>query len=344
MSADRDWKLLLPASVRRFPPDLAAVIWVTVLTMLVVSVPVVRESVFRVLIGLAFVLFLPGYALVSALFPEDYSEDESEDENDGGRAGIDWVERLALGFGMSVAVVPLIGMVVSVTPWGLGFTPILLSLACFTVGCSLVAAARRRRLPEEERFTVPYREWIVTARETLYAARGNRTALLNVALALSMVLARGTFAYAIAAPQNAERYTQAYLLTEGNDGELVAANYPDEFVRGESESLVLGLENNEQETIEYTIVIQQQRLDGEGANATVAERQELDRFRMTLSHGETWHHEHRLTPTMIGEDIRLTYLVYKDDVPGDPTRENADETLHIWITVDYADEDEVADE
>ena len=65
------------------------------------SVPVVP----RTLLGLPLVLFLPGYALVSALFPS--------------REGLDDIERVALGFGLSLALIPLIVLGIEYSPWRL---------------------------------------------------------------------------------------------------------------------------------------------------------------------------------------------------------------------------------
>ena len=47
-------------------------------------------------LGLAMVLFLPGYTQIAALFSR-------KDDLDG-------IERIALSFGLSIAVVPLIGL------------------------------------------------------------------------------------------------------------------------------------------------------------------------------------------------------------------------------------------
>jgi uncharacterized membrane protein len=48
----------------------------------------------KIILGSVFVLFLPGFSLSYALFPK-------KDE-------IDWIERIALSFGLSIAVIPLL--------------------------------------------------------------------------------------------------------------------------------------------------------------------------------------------------------------------------------------------
>src|SRR5207245_4585088 len=54
------------------------------------------------LLAIVLVLFAPGYVLVAALFPRDVE--------------IDWIERIALSFGLSIAVVPLLGLFLNFTP------------------------------------------------------------------------------------------------------------------------------------------------------------------------------------------------------------------------------------
>lgn len=68
-----------------------------------IYVPVLNETPIRVLLALPLVLFIPGYSLIAALFPTD------ED--------LDLIERIALSFGLSIAVVPLIGLGLNYRLW-----------------------------------------------------------------------------------------------------------------------------------------------------------------------------------------------------------------------------------
>ena len=67
MDRGSDWWLLLPERVRRFPADLTATVVLTLLTIIVVLAPIIRDTPLRVVLGLPFVLFLPGYAFVAEL-------------------------------------------------------------------------------------------------------------------------------------------------------------------------------------------------------------------------------------------------------------------------------------
>ncbi len=126
------------------------------------------------------VLLLPGYVLVAALFP--------------GNAKIDWVERVALSFGLSVAVVPLLGLLLNFTPWGIRFAPIVVTITLFTVGVGYAAHWRRMRLPADQRLSLTVDFAIPDWKEHTRFDKG-----LTVALAASIVAAGGTLAYVVLA-------------------------------------------------------------------------------------------------------------------------------------------------
>ena len=83
----------------------------------------------RYVAGSILVLFAVGYATVEVLYP--------------GEGGLSDLERLALSIGLSLAVVPLIGLVLNYTPWGIRLGPVLTSLTLYTTAVSVVAAYRK---------------------------------------------------------------------------------------------------------------------------------------------------------------------------------------------------------
>jgi hypothetical protein len=88
--------------------------------------------ILRWIVGSAFVLFLPGLAVVYALFPEEKE--------------LDSIERIALTVGLSLAITPLIGLVLNYTPWGIRLNPIVVSLSMFTLAMATVATFRRYKI------------------------------------------------------------------------------------------------------------------------------------------------------------------------------------------------------
>lgn len=90
----------------------------------------------RYILGSVFVLWLPGYSLIKALFPTKE---------------LDNIERIALSIGMSLALVPITGLLLNYTPWGIRLTPITLSLLALTITLATVALIREQTAEEKER-------------------------------------------------------------------------------------------------------------------------------------------------------------------------------------------------
>lgn len=88
--------------------------------------------IFRWIVGSIFVLFLPGYVTIQALFPEGKE--------------LDSIERLALTIGLSLAITPLIGLLLNYTPWGIRLDPIVAALSIFTLSIALAATFRKYRI------------------------------------------------------------------------------------------------------------------------------------------------------------------------------------------------------
>ncbi|NIQ79815.1 MAG: DUF1616 domain-containing protein, partial [Anaerolineae bacterium] len=132
----------------------------------------------RIILGAPFVLFFPGYTLVAALFP-------GKDDPEG-------IERVGLSLGLSIAVLPLMGLALNYTPLGITLFSTLVSATLFMLVTCGIAYFRRGRLPAEERFVL---------RIELDVAGWRRGGLLDksltAALALSVVGALGTFLFVL---------------------------------------------------------------------------------------------------------------------------------------------------
>ncbi|MCW3999768.1 MAG: DUF1616 domain-containing protein [Candidatus Bathyarchaeota archaeon] len=85
----------------------------------------------RYVLGGVFVLFLPGFMLISALYPR------SEE--------LDMLERVALSIGLSLALVPLVGLGLNYTPWGIRLEPIVASMALLVEALALATVTRKFR-------------------------------------------------------------------------------------------------------------------------------------------------------------------------------------------------------
>ena len=287
----------------------------------------------RALLALGLVLFVPGYALVAALFPRSGTREG---------AGFDWRRppaivdgrldlpaRLALSFGTSVAFAPLIGLALAVTGRPLTTETVVGSLGGFAVVAMAVATVRRWRLPPEERYRVAV-AGTVRRIHTAIRTRSRRRVVLDLALAASIVLASAGLAYAVATPHEPAPDTEVALLTEDDGGEYVAADLPPALVHDEPTDLTLGVENHEGEQVEYSTVVVLERIDGDG---TVEESEEVIRFDAEVEDGITAYVDHQVVPGIVGEDLRLSYYVYAGSAPDEPSSETADRHLYIWVDV-----------
>lgn len=300
-------------------------------------------------VGLLFVLFAPGYALVAALFPAGGHSPLEARHGDGSSAahathdhgewalnrGIDWIERGALGFVLSLAVIPLHVLLVTLSPLAFGTTTVFAVITVWTIGMTVIAVSRRLSLPTDQRYGMTAAEFARRARQSLIGDGSRATILLNVVLVLAVVFALGSLSFALIDQPDAETYTDMALLTESVDGELTAADYPDSLAPSEEEQLFVRLENRERETTDYEVVVQLQDVEDTEDGAVVTDRTDVDRFSATLDHGESEIFERTMTipssPT--GDELRLLVLLYEDGVPDDPTQESAYRTLHIWVDV-----------
>jgi len=84
--------------------------------------------IFRWMAGLLFVLFVPGYVAVQALF---------------GFAKLDLFEQIPLSVGLSLTLAMFVGLLINYTPWGITLTPIVIALTTLTILLDIVAILRR---------------------------------------------------------------------------------------------------------------------------------------------------------------------------------------------------------
>lgn len=316
---------------------------------MIVFFPGVQNTSLRILFGFLFALFLPGYAFIAALFPHaNFSVEDSKNRNiksdipeETGTTdtfqnpqGINTIERVALSFGLSILIVALIGLILNFAPWGIQILPVISTISFFTVICAIIAAIRRQRLPKETRFAVSYLGWFNVLQTRFLDSSDQMDIVLDLVLIFGVLLAVSSVGYAVITAGNSSPYSEFYLLTENENEELVATGYPSEFDSTEGQVLVIGITNHEHKTVDYTVIVQLQRVETEGTEINVLERDELDRFQIRLLHNETWHHDHEIIPSMNGDDLRLTYLLYKGGVPEEPTQKNSYQNLYLWIDVE----------
>jgi uncharacterized membrane protein len=313
MAEEKRKPFKLHLEVRKRPDDLIACIALAL--VLVALVFLAPDSTARQILGLVFVLFLPGYAATAALFPEN-------DQIDG-------IERVALSFGLSIAIVPLIGLGLNFTPWGIRLDPILASVSGFIVGASLVAWYRRMRLPEDERFA------IVVNVELDFWNMPLVDKVLTIGIAVMLVASVVVLAWAGTTPRVGERFTQLALLGPGG----MATDYPRNLTVGEDARVLLSVKSFEHRTANYTVAIVLTNITD---NTTLVDTWSID-----------WGDVHSLTPYMaIAQNFTLEHLQYYNQtfdfevtaqgtwklqfllmIDGEPVSQEAYREVHLWLFV-----------
>jgi len=267
---------------------------IIILSLLLVPVVVLTHGALRIFLGVLFLLFFPGYALLAALFPRKDS--------------LDPFERVALSFVLSIAVVPLLGLILNYTPGGITLYPIIISIASFILINSVIGLYRRHQLPQEQKFE--FRPSI-KIKLPQWKQQGRLDKALTVVLVFSVIVAIGVLVYVVASPKTPEKFSEFYIL--GSEG--MAANYPRSLVLGESTAVTLGIINKEHQDTVYQVAV---TIDGEKVQ---------DIGPVNLAHKGKWESMVTITPNKAGTNQKVEFLLYKGE------RSEPYLTLRLWLDV-----------
>ena len=270
--------------------DLLLLNVITVLLVFIIAF--LPSNVLRILLGLPFVLLFPGYVLTAALFPRKNT--------------LDAVERLALSFGLSIALVSLIGLILNYTPWGIRLYPVLISLVILIIALSIATWYRRQRLADFERFAVSFRLNLAP-----WKGQSLVDKVISVILIAVVLGTVSTLGYVIATPKSGEKFTEFYIL--GLDGKAI--DYPGELKVGEQGRVLAGIINREHEDVNYRLEI---TINGVSSNALGP---------IVLQNEGRWEQEVNFIPTQIGDNQKVEFLLYKQG------QSEAYRAIHLWVNV-----------
>lgn len=287
--------------------DLITIIVLNIL--LVFFVFILNLDAIRIIIGLPILLFFPGYSLVAVLFTRKDS--------------IGPLERFTLSFGMSLFIVPGIGLILNYTPWGIRLLPIFVSLSIFIIAMCVVAFYLRSVLPEDERFKIGFANRLLArfmkksnSSETKFLTGVTKSTslldkALDIILAVTIVVTVGTLTYSILSKKSGEKFSEFYIL--GSEGK--AADYSTEVFAGDNVTVTLGIINREQSPSSYNFAITDNGTGIGGQNG------------INLCDDEMWEQLVSFVPDKIGDNQKIEFVLFKND-----------ETVpylmvHFWINV-----------
>ncbi len=281
--------------------DLSAIIVLSVLLALFIFL--VPDNPVRIVIGLPFILFFPGYALIATLFPE--------------RASLDLIERIALSFGVSIAIVPLIGFGLNYTPLGIRLVPILASIIVFNVVFCALALWRRSRTAE------PYEPFdpraLFGSIKRNFDAEGKVDKFLTVVLVLSILSSVIALVYVVSFPREGESFTEFYVL--GPDG--TASGYPHNLTVNQSAPVFIGIANHEHRTVNYTVEVWLSNITFADNTTLVNRLYFVESFSQTLDHipaniegnwTAQWERAYNVSVPITGQ-YKIWFVLLKDGAP-----------------------------
>jgi uncharacterized membrane protein len=282
--------------------DLILVFGLALAALVVASVPALSVTVARPIIGAIAVLFVPGYVFIAALFPQKTTLGN----------GV----RLALSFGVSIVIVPLLELALNYTRWGVRLGPTLVVLIVFTLVCVVVASVRRHQLPPEHRFAVNWPVWHHSD-DSEGARLGGSTfdRMLSVVLVIAIVASVAVASYALATPKPDEHFTEFYLLG-AND---TLGNYTTQYAVRVPSSATVVIVNHEARDVTYNLVVSE---NNSTQHAVIYSEQ------VVISDGQQWEKKIDLIPTLPGDNVKLDFALYADHMAADPYRD-----AHLWVNV-----------
>jgi len=274
--------------------------------ILILVIYALPDSALRIVIGLPFILFFPGYSALSVLFPE------SKD--------LEIIERVALSFGLSIAISPLVGFGLNYTPFGIRLAPILFSLAALNVALSVGGLYRR------DKAKAPYLPFdpavIWTKYSTQFKAEKGLDKVLTIVLVISILSSVIALVYVVAVPRQGESFTEFYILGPGGN----ATGYPRNLTVGQDASVIIGIANHEHRTVDYTVELWLVNMSFVDNVTQVHAMYFFDSFNVTLKHTDVdlegewqsqWELPYEFNVTKDG-NYKLWFLLYKNGAPALP--------------------------
>jgi uncharacterized membrane protein len=274
------------ASVRRQRIDLVVAVLVALAAFVLPEGPIPL----RTPLGLLAVLVVPGYALAAALFPTDEQ--------------IDFVERLALSVGLSIALIAVLALLLDPIPEGLSFPAIRTALTTVSASALVVGFVRRSTAP-------PARARAWGGRSAgRPAARPSRAARFTRWIVVANLLV-GALAYGTTVGQRPPYPTEFYVL--GPEGRLTG--YPREVALGDPVVFRLGVRQAQNENGTYQATVRR----GDTVLATLGP--------ISLGPGARWEQDVRVTADVAGPSQELTLELAR---PGGARPVRA---LRLWLDV-----------
>lgn len=288
--------------------DLFIIFLATIITIVFVVNPKLNETFLENIFVFILILFIPGYSLITALYPR--------------KNNLDNIERVALSVGLSIGLAALFGLLLKyyllkdffnlikfthIT--NLNYISLTIILSSFTLIMLLIAFIRRRRVPESEKFYVNFGGFTNSIKGQ-FEGESRTSKILSIILIITILLAISTTAYIILKPKQGESFTEFYIL--GPNGQ--ASDYPTNLTVGQNGTVIIGIVNHEYQTANYELVVR--------SNGTIMSQQNI-----SLTNGNQTQIPYSFTAGSVGYK-NIEFLLYKL-----PDTTNVYRSLHLYVNM-----------
>ena len=279
---------------KKIPLDLLIILIWSIVTFVFTIIPAFENGIIRIVLGMPMVLFIPGYVLISLLFPK--------------KGYLESIERIALSFGMSIAIVPLLGFLLNFT-FGITQVSVLFILYIYSTVIALVAIYRRNKLSEDQMFSIRFDDIYENIRGL--RPKSGTDSILAVIFIVTIILAVGIVYFVVASPRTGERFTEFYVLNSSEK----ADNHQTELKINSSTIFLIGVVDHEYVTVNYTVQV-------------ILDKDVLLSEELVLNHGDIWEKNMTLFFDKEGNNMKLEFWLFKENNFTYPYRR-----LHTWVNI-----------
>jgi uncharacterized membrane protein len=252
-------------------------IFTVVLTLVLFPIAVFTSGPVRIILSFICLIFFPGYALLSALFPK--------------KDALGTTERIVLSFGASIAIVPVIGFILNFSPWGIRLIPILTAVGLFILVLSLIGLIRQQLLSKDLRFIITFKfDW-----PDWHHMTAVKKILAISVIIIATAIIGWTLYFSVSIPEK-QSLSEFYIL----DVKGETKNYPRQVKINDPIDLTAVVINHENQKYGYSIQISD--------NGTTLKTVETG----VLSPEEKWEDKISFTIKSVGVDHKIQFAMFKD--------------------------------
>ena len=296
------------------------------------------NDMLKIVLGLLFLLFIPGYLLLFVLFPNKKTD-----------KGIDFTDRIALSFGISLAIVSLTGIALYYIAGKIELEYALISIFIFEIIIGVISVYRWFK-------TIPDERLVLSIDLNLFKSTDKLDKILIMILIILIIVTATVFIFITTTPRIGEKFTSFNILGPDRN----PTYYPRNIIAGENATIIIGVTNHEYQIMNYTIevwLINQTITFDESTDKNIILYNNawfMDKINISLIHSDNniqiewesqWEYYYTFNINKKGENLTLAFLLftaptdnfdyakdYKDII--EQKIDNSYEELHLWITVD----------